>query len=534
MHMNFNVILDNIMIAFLRKIFLLFVLWVNMMPIYARFVPDYKILFEYLQRPAPDTLSLDYLKSFPKFRCIFHDGFDRLDTIPRDRETGELRKFFSIGNDSILGRNSFQNTRAYSYLDLKLNNDTFAIGIKDNAYAYNKVDDKNNNRIFRLIDTSRKDYGFLIAKSSEMNADAKVAFRVKDKSNYYYAKITAYEISLFLVTNNRQRRIFKKSIINSKCLYGLIEGDEIYLYADYRFIGKQPISRFRGSTSCGLLFIGKEKSEVDDFAVNYLDSWTDNHVDEEFEKGILGKKNVGWYETESGMLKVYQTYTNHSNFSLRYQLDYYEYEEWEKHKIGNSRRTEIVPRTENAAPLDSWICSFDILFPGKDDGNEYYKKDSLDELFWQQHAPVNINTLSPNVALYLRNDIITFQALSRRILRHDRLHNKSHRDYHMNGVIALLVDSLTGNKGIREIERGKWHRFTIFIKEGYSENQLPRSIVYMDGKKVIDWFIPNMQNCGEQSTYLKIGIYKWPWAHLQKRVDVKQRVLYYDNLMYLR
>lgn len=509
-------------------------LWVNIMPLYAKFVPDYKVLFDNLQSPALDALSIDYLKNLPKFRCIFHDGFDRLDTIPRDKRTGELRKFFSIGNDSVLGRNSFQNTRAYSYLDLKLNNDTFAIGIKDNAYAYNKVDDKNNNRIFRLIDTHRKNYGFLIARTSDMNADAKVAFRVKDNRNYYYAQITANEISLFLVVNNGQRRIFKKSIINSKCLYGLIEGNEIYLYADYRFIGKQPVSRFGESTRCGLLFICKEKSEVDDFVVNYLDSWTDNHIDEEFEKGRLGKKYIGWYETERGMLNANKTHTNHSNFSLRYQLDYYEYEEWEKHKIGNSRRTEIVPRTDNAAPLDSWICSFDILFPGKDDGEEYYKIDFLDELFWQQHAPGNINTLSPNVALYLRNDIITFQALSRSILRHDRLHNKSHRDYHMNGEIALLVDSLTGNKGIREIERGKWHRFTIFIKEGYSENQLPRSIVYMDGKKVIDWFIPNMQNCGEQSTYLKIGIYKWPWAHLQKRVDVKQRVLYYDNLMYLR
>ena len=39
---------------------------------------------------------------------------------------------------------------------------------------------------------------------------------------------------------------------------------------------------------------------------------------------------------------------------------------------------------------------------------------------------------------------------------------------------------------------------------------------------------------GTSIRVLKIGIYKWPWAHLQKRVDVKQRVLYYDNLMYLR
>lgn len=518
----------------LRQFVFFFTLWGNVMPIYTSPVSDYRVLFDNLQRPAPDTLSLDYLKSLPKFRCIFHDGFDRLETIPRDKKTGELRKFFSIGNDRILGKNSFQNTRAYSYMDLRLNNNDFAIGIKDNAYAYNKVDNNNKNRIFRLIDTSRKDYGFLIAKSSNMNADAKVAFRVKDKRNYYYAQITAFTVSLFQVINDRQRRIFKKRILNSKCLYGLIKGEEIYLYADYRFIGKQPISWFRDFTRCGLLFIGKEKSEIDDFAVNYLDSWIDNHVDEDFEKGRLDNINIGWYETEIGMLNVNQTLTNHSNFSLRYQLDYYEYEEWEKHKIGNSRRTEIVPRTENAAPLDSWICSFDILFPGKDNGDEYYKKDFLDELFWQQHAPGNINTLSPNVALYLKNDTITFQALSRSILRHDRLHNKSHRDYQMNGEFAMLADSLTGNKGIREIERGKWHRFTIYIKESYSENQLPRSIVYLDGKKVIDWFVPNMQNCGEQSTYLKIGIYKWPWAHKQKRVDVKQRVLYYDNLMYLR
>ena len=164
------------------------------------------------------------------------------------------------------------------------------------------------------------------------------------------------------------------------------------------------------------------------------------------------------------------------------------------------------------------------------DGDEYYAKDSIDELFWQIHTPININMLSPNVALYLQNDVIRFQTLTRKILRNDR------KNYHgrTENIAMLMNDDASEPTLLRKLKRGEWHNFTIYVKEGYSDAQLPRSIVYLDGEKVIDWFTPNLQNCGKPAAYMKTGIYKWPWTNSSIKSVVKQRVLYYDNIFYLR
>ena len=52
------------------------------------------------------------------------------------------------------------------------------------------------------------------------------------------------------------------------------------------------------------------------------------------------------------------------------------------------------------------------------------------------------------------------------------------------------------------LERGKWHNFTMYVKLGYNENQQPRTVLYIDSKKVADWHTPNAYNCQEFGEYL--------------------------------
>ena len=492
---------------------------------------DFTKLFEPLLLPAPDTLSLEYLKSIPLFRCIHHDGFDRLNAIPINTSANKPLTKYSLANENELGKNSFQDTDDFSYCELKSKRVSFSIGIKDSSIAFNHINGKNE-CVLKCIETNRSDYGFMLQRSSAIDADAKVAFRVIDNNNYYYARLTSTSVYVYKVEKGKRFRLQKQSV-GGKSLYGIINDSTLHLYVDFHYIDSINIGTYEKPTQCGLLFCGKEKSEVDDFEVNYLDQFTFIPFDEYIEKGNMNKKQFRSWEAEESLLTFEKVNTNNSKYSIRYQLDYYD--DWEEHKIANSRRTELVPKTGRAKSLDTWISCFDIYFPGQECSDEYYGTDALDELFWQSHTPNNINMLSPNVALYLKNDVIRFQALSRRILRCDNKEtDTNYKTYNLNGNIARLVDEKSGKSNILEIKRGEWHNFTIFIKEGYSPSHLPRSIVYIDGKKVVDWYIPNAQNCGQPPSYLKLGIYKWPWAKKGIDSNVRRRVLYMDNLQYFR
>lgn len=488
---------------------------------------DFRHLFSDLLVEAPDTLSIEHLKGLPKFRCILHDGFDRLNTIPVDPRTNQKNEKYSLADEKQLGRNSFQNEEYFAYGDLSTRETTFTVGVYGDSAVSNTWNGDKHQRIIKYVDVGRKKYGFMAKRGDMAGCDAKVAFRIKDIDNFYYVRLNEKQMSLFKIEKGIKKCLWNKNITDHHTLYALIDVDTLHLYADYKYLGNCTINEFGGYELCGLLFTGDEKSLVDDFEVNYLDDYKEIVVDQYIESGTIDGR-IGGLETEQGMLTISKKHTNFSNYSLRTELNFHS--DWETHKIANSRRTEISIGSKNSSSLDSWIYSFDIYFPGKDDGDEYYAKDSIDELFWQIHAPTNINMLSPNVALYLQNDIIRFQTLTRKILRNDKEVGRGRTEN-----IAILVDDVPEDSSQRRLKRGEWHNYTIYVKEGYSEAQLPRTIVYLDGEKVIDWFTPNLQNCGKPATYMKTGIYKWPWATSSPlKSNVKKRVLYYDNIIYLR
>lgn len=488
---------------------------------------DYRNLFSNLLVEAPDTLSIEYLKELPKFRCVHHDGFDRLDTIPADPRTKQKNEKYSLADEKHIGKNSLQNEDFFAYSELSTRNATFNVGVFGDSAAFNSLNGDKRQRKIEYIDAGRKNYGFMAKRGGMVGCDAKVAFRIKDINNFYYVRLTEKELSLYKMERGKKKRLWNKQINDYQTLYALMDADTLHLYADYQYQGRKTVDKYGGNDLCGLLFKGNEKSLVDDFEVNYLDDYKEVEVDKYIESGTIDRR-IGGIEAEPGMLTISKKHINGSNYSLRTELNYHS--DWEAHKIANSRRTEISIGCKNSSSLDSWIYSFDVYFPGMNDGDEYYAKDSIDELFWQIHTPININMLSPNVALYLQNDVIRFQTLTRKILRNDR------KNYHgrTENIAMLMDDDASEPTLLRKLKRGEWHNFTIYVKEGYSDAQLPRSIVYLDGEKVIDWFTPNLQNCGKPAAYMKTGIYKWPWTNSSIKSVVKQRVLYYDNIFYLR
>ena len=494
----------------------------------------YTNLFDAVRNEAPEKLDMDVMLSYPKFRNIFHDSFERLAYIPYDEKKRENLQYYTLACADNIGKNSYQNQDTYQYQPISLSNAHFSVGVKSQDgehVAYNQVNGNRYEIKLFTIDTKVEDYGMMVKKGSLIGGDAKVVFRYKDEYNFYYARLTNDKIQVVRTRNGKAKTIKSFRTHGERVMYILLEDGRAYVYVDWKYVGTC-IVKENSSTICGLMFRGDELSEVDDIVVERFDSLNDNGMESVIETGQIKSNQLGSWQTEEGLITACRKHTNGGAYSLRFELDYFD--KWEPHKVANSRRTEICPKAVDAKPLDSWINSFDIYFPGLEDGNEYYKKDNLYEVFWQSHDNGAATGLSPHLAMYLRNDVISFQTLSRAILRYDNKDVKSNTYYKQNGLIATLVDDFSSNVKGLELKKGEWHNFTVFIREGYTAAQLPRTIVYVDGKKVIDWFHPNAYNCGPYAEYLKMGVYKWPWAKDELKTDVRKRVIYYDNIKYLR
>ena len=507
--------------------------WVLAFSMSAKAYNSYMSLFDGLRNEAPEVLDMEVLKSYPKFRNIHHDCFDRLPEKVVDNAGVELQ-YYTLADGRNIGKNSYQNKENYAYTPMVAGGASFAVGVKqvDGAYvACNEVNGRLNEVKLLTIDAKVKNYGMMVKRGPSAGTEAKVAFRVVDAQNYYYSRLTDGKIWVYRVTNGLCRKVKAYSSRGAQMMYLLLEGNSLYVYADWMYIGNCKVKESE-STTCGLMFCGNERSEVDDFVVERFDEWGDNGMDTFIEMGEITPKQFGSWQTEDGLITANKIHTYKSEYSLRFELEYYD--NWELHKVASKRRTEICPKALKSAPLDSWISSFDIYLPGKQDGEEYYAKDGLSEIFWQSHDRDAAYGLSPHVAMCLENDVISFQTLSRALLRYDKNGVSSNKAYNQNGRIAALVDELSGNAKGLELKRGEWHNFTIYIREGYTEAQMPRTIVYVDGRKVIDWRHPNAYNCGQNAEYQKMGIYKWPWAKDNLKTDVRKRVLYYDNIVYLR
>ena len=503
----------------------------------AQTITQYETLFDGVIEEAPSILDMNVLKNYPKFRCIHHDAFDRSSAVPVDDKTGGALEYYSIADKKALGKNSYQNKDDLGYINMVTKGASFDVGVRligQDYVAMNAISWWRRNKVkIMTVDAKRSEYGLMVKRMDRTDVDAKVAFRVVDAKNYMYAQVSDVGISVYSVQNGKRKMVNNWHVRNACLMYFLLQDDMAYVYADRKYLGCCYIGSDNGSTICGLLFKGNELSAVNDFVVDYPDEWTNNGMDGFIESGSIKKGQFGSWQTEEGLITVSNNHTKDSKYSLRFELNYYP--QWEQHKVAGSRRTEICPKAVKSAPLDSWISSFDVYFPCKNDGVEYWQKDDNSEVLWQSHDNGAASGLSPHLALRCQNDVLTITSLARSELRYDKQNIRSQKDYgELNNKIAILVDKLSEKGKGLELKKGEWHNITIYVREGYSMAQLPRTIVYVDGKKVIDWFHPNAYNCGEKAEFLKMGIYKWSWAKDNLDTKVKKRVIYHDNIQYLR
>ena len=193
-------------------------------------------------------------------------------------------------------------------------------------------------------------------------------------------------------------------------------------------------------------------------------------------------------------------------------------------------------------PLDSFVFSVDVLFPG--DGDEDWKVDDLfAELFVQEHHVAYKIPFSPSIAISILNGRLYLQTISMEHIARGTTVAENDLKYRVGYFCRLnsdveelrFIERGEGDKrDLPQLKKNEWHNITMYVRLGYNENQKPRTVIYLDNVKCVDWNTPNAYNCQEYGEYLEFGIYKWSWNTQENRdkTPIKRRVLYFDNIKY--
>ena len=178
--------------------------------------------------------------------------------------------------------------------------------------------------------------------------------------------------------------------------------------------------------------------------------------------------------------------------------------------ISTSARTEVTVIPYDRRNLREMSISFDIFLP------EDYVEDELYEVLFQAHhtprSDENNMSLNPNFAIRTLKD--SWYATINGDPRPDGLEKHDYM-YKTSNYLCRF-------------KRGHWTHFDIYIKEGYLPEHNPRTIIIIDGEKVLDSNQPNCYNM-PQGSYFKYGIYKADWKK-GKFGNARKRVIYFDNL----
>lgn len=96
-----------------------------------------------------------------------------------------------------------------------------------------------------------------------------------------------------------------------------------------------------------------------------------------------------------------------------------------------------------------------------------------------------------------------------------------------NGYWELVVFG-TIHRKIAPIETDKWTDIVVHVKWATGSTGLVE--VWKDGVKMVTYSGQNSY-IGYPGNYMKCGIYKWPWAHLDKYKSITtKRVIYFDEI----
>lgn len=487
-----------------------------------------------IDKLMPDTLDIDYLLSLPKYRNIHHDSFCREDNLTE------------IGNNALPDR---PNIMAYK----TFNKGDICVGIK-NGCAVNQVKKTKFGRCIKYINARREDYHITAVNSDNIDSKTCIAFFIKDIDNFYYASLTKYGLDIYKFIQGKKRRVYKQPS-GGKRLEVYVNGKNSVLLVDGKSVTKVIFrENYNFDTLCGLFFDSKHISEIEDFLVDYPDSFDDAKIDEAVENNEVDPPFFGTYCANKGVCTAEINPTNHSKRSYRFLL-----EKPNQHQVDDNRNhalhstimldgicakggNNFYAKKGGNKPLDSFVLSLDVLFPAE--GDERWELDELfQELFIQEHHVGYKIPFSPSLSIVIKKgrlylSTIWLESIAKETSVKDN--NLIYREEYVGRINNDEEELYLSNKGAGDmrylplLERGKWHNITLYVKLGYNENQQPRTVLYFDNLKVVDWHTPNAYNCQEYGEYMEFGIYKWNWNTQENRdrTPIKRRVLYFDNIKY--
>ncbi len=487
-----------------------------------------------IDAPMPDTLDIDYLLNLPKYRNIHHDSFFRDDN------------FNEIGNNALPER---PEVMAYKTMTLgKIN-----VGIK-NGRATNFSANTPKGRCIKYINAGRDDYHITAIRSNDSTSNIGIAFLVHDIDNFYYTTLNDKEIAAFHYRNGIKKKIFKRKLGGVK-LEAYVKGKDVQLLVDGKRIKvlKNNDNDTKDSL-CGLYFDNTKVSEVEDFIVDYPDSFEDAGIDEAVERGDVEKPDFGTYCAEKGVCTASMAHVKSGTKSYRFELVMPNDEQVRRNRNNALHSTVMLNGIKEKGgndysgnkggnkPLDSFIFSVDVFFPA--DGDEAWILDELyNELFIQEHHVGYKIPFSPSISICITKGRLFLQTISMEHVARGETVSDNDLKYRVGYFARLTSDNEEqmlyqnheGDKrDLPELKKGQWHNIAMYVKLGYNQNQSPRTVVYLNGIKALDWDTPNAYNCQEYGEYMEFGIYKWSWSTQENRekTSIKRRVLYFDNIKY--
>lgn len=475
------------------------------------------------QSAMPDKLDINYLLSQKKYRNIHHDSFCR------------------DGNYSEIGNNALpERPTVLAYKTIEKGK--IKVGIQNHcATNFNKT--ANDGRCIKYVNTDRNVYHITAVKPKDSDGDVKVAFWIKDINNFYYARLDQSTVSVYRYSKGKERKVYKAKKAGVR-LEIFVNNRNYEIYVDGLKVCKR---RFKGSSQepslCGLYFDNTAVSWVDDFIVDYPDTFEDADIDSYVEQDLVKNPSFGTYCAEEGACTASIKYTNGSRRSYRFELMQPTQEMVNKNR-NNALHSTIMLNCKKEGgykPLDSFVLSVDFLFPEDDD--ELWQ---LDELFAEtfiqvHHAGYNI-PFSPSLSININKGRVYLSTIWLEPIAKGPSPFNNDLNYRAENIMRLnndmeeqyLEHTGYGNYSSLPYIKGEWHNITIYAKLGYNMNQAPRTVIYLDNKLILDWDTPNAYNCQEYGEFMEFGVYKWDWntEENRKKTPIKKRVIYFDNIRY--
>ena len=440
--------------------------------------------------------------------CVHHDNFDR--TI-----VGDLWKIGTNGNSAIGYPMEYYSIRNdYDTVD-----DGFRV-INNEMVNDRSVEIKYS---FRLVTNKQNASLFMIEMAAPEKVDGQrtfFAYGVKSILNCgiieiaYNSQYDLYYVSRVLVSQGgfggRTTITAVRSDVNAFRL--LFKSGRVYIYADDTNMTPDGAEISIDSNDPFGLFIHKDYDvKVREFAVYYFRPYIEinpNFVLDSNSFHYVYLNHATVTDTPVYARTLDDTNTRFSPYSERFEL-----RKSDPYVLGSPRTEDdmVGPFRNN---LRKMVLSFDVYI------DPTFETDNIDTIIFQMHDTPDSNDnvqRSPNVAIALINGYYRIFICG--------WHEKNvAKDASGMSANYQTVSVMAG-----EYETGKWTHFEVKIKEGYTNEQNPITIITKDNEIMYKAHNLNSYN-RVMGSYAKYGVYASDWKALPSTTTVK--TTYVDNFRF--